>query len=67
MSDAPQVDIEDYIADTETKSETLDVAFEYKAEEEEGTFLMRLLKTKEVSRPKVALLWEHNVDVKSMN
>tara|TARA_Y100000389_G_C17402558_1_gene486162 strand:+ start:658 stop:1359 length:702 start_codon:yes stop_codon:yes gene_type:complete len=38
MSDAPQVDIEDYIADTETKSETLDVAFEYKAEEEEGTF-----------------------------
>ena len=38
MSDENQVDIEEYIAEAEHKSETLDVAFEYKADEEEGTF-----------------------------
>ena len=35
MSEETQIDLEDYIADHENKSETLDIQFEYKAEEEE--------------------------------
>ena len=35
MSEETQIDLEEYIADHEAKSETLDIQFEYKAEEEE--------------------------------
>ena len=41
MTEETQIDLEEYIADHEAKSETMDIAFEYKAtadEEEKGAF-----------------------------